>query len=399
MSIRAFSLFLCLFLISGIGAAQNEPPEYVGNEQFFDLSGVWVSNSTEKRVSKLIIKKTIVNTYRIATYMTFNGQEQIFNKWEPFNVSEDDLCFVHEIAGATSYIMPMWDAGEQKILLYSMISDPDGGWIDMKKDIFTRQYGGVQRPNATVGLWQMEGYWKNELPSSQVFSRLHIEPTTTGHTFHFYKVVSDKERYLGKKNLLKTEGSTQHVKWFNEDRDVYTTAIITPIMKNNKLEGIDMVVEEVYSDLIPKKVFRQFFVNDPDASHKEEVSESIKTLEGTWLNLDDEGATNKLVIEDGDMEIFVNCEEGLCAVGKSPLEWQKETEMIGNVTNRVLSWRITELEYDLDVNKNRTKPIVIAVDTTIEFFDENKDIEVYTEIFIRKNEQISPAMYDLTSQN
>ncbi len=398
MLVRIFSLFLCLFLMSNIGKAQQEPPEYIGNEQFFDVSGVWVSNSTEQRVSKIIIKKTIVNTYRIATYMKMGDQEQIFNKWEPFNVSEDDLCFVHEIAGATSYIMPKWEAGKQQLMLYSMINDPDGGWIDMKKDIFTRQSGGSQRPASVVGLWQLEGYWKNELPSSQVFSRIRIEPKTNGHVFHFYKVVADKERYLGEKQLLKTEGSAQQVKWYSESRDIYTTAVLNPIMKNNKLEGIDMVVEEVFSDRVPKKVFRQFFVKDPDAAQKEEVSKTIKELEGTWVNLDDEGATNQLVIEDGDMEIFVNCEEGLCAVGKSPLEWQEETEMIGSVTNRVLSWRITELEIDLDVNKNRQKPVVIAVDTTIEFFDENKDVQVYTEVFIRKDEKIIPEMYELTSQ-
>lgn len=42
------------------------PNRYIGSSQFFDISGEWVNeNVTSKRISKMEITKTIVNTYRL----------------------------------------------------------------------------------------------------------------------------------------------------------------------------------------------------------------------------------------------------------------------------------------------------------------------------------------------
>ncbi len=390
-------LVLCLIIggLTNLTLAQEPADEYIGGIHFFDIEGEWVNEATEKRISRIVVKKTIVNTYRVSTYLAFGDSEEVFNKWEPLPISEENLAYNIEVASAECYIMPMIQGGKKILMIYSLIPDPDGGWIDKKIDVLVRQPDFTSLILPKTNIWELEGYWKSELMKGVVYSRIHVKQKNGSYFFDIYKMVNGKERLLSEKRLKRSdENGTHIVEWVSKDGDRVYTLYIRPVMKDMQLSGLDIVGEQNYSDGIPKKVFRQFYVRDPDAMAKEELAESIKNLEGTWLNLDPKGATNKIVVEDGDMEVFVNCEQGACPVGKGKLELQEDSQLIGSVTKRVLSYRITELETDLDMNKDADSPIVIVVDTTIEYYDENKDVEFFTEAFIKEGVQITSNLYN-----
>ncbi len=190
-----------------------------------------------------------------------------------------------------------------------------------------------------------------------------------------------------------TPDHTQIIEW--KDGELITKFNFRPEFLNNKLAGFDLIIEEVYSDGTPRNIFRQFFTKDMDSKRIMETEILVAKLEGEWVNTDYKSPTKKLTIYDGEVELFNVSSEtttGIQSLGKQALK-PADDEQLKAIIPNLFSIRTVEIDVKLDINKQfKDAPAVMVVTATIEDRAGEKEPYMYTEVFRRKNANITPQM-------
>lgn len=412
------------------------PKEYVGSQEFFDISGSWVNiNDSSKRISKLDVRQTIVNTYRIRPYFTLGASLFAANE-VPLLISEEEMAYVTTLMEAKCMVMPMKVGNTEQLKIYSIIVDPAGRWTGMAKDIMVRSTNEsnslsdltststattedsttaksesttkntTPHPPKKVNIdWlqsnSLHNYWINEWSEGITIPRFQFLRENGKITkVRLYRIINEKTRNIGDFPVSNFEEKTQSivVEWV--DRGVLqNTMYLRPIQDNmQQVVGIDMIVEETFYDGAPQNIFRQFFVPDPDAERIVAAEALVKDLEGEWLNVVPTSPTSRLVINDGDIEIWVNCknagqESNECLIGKKELKPTKGST-IGCFMKHMASTRQVEIDVDLAVNDYfEDTHHIIAVNMFIENIEGVRPTEMRTEVFIRKDAEVPREAY------
>ncbi len=402
-------LLLMLLLISGtccldtVCYAQSENP-YVGSRQYFDISGTWVNEGTGKtRVAKMDINKTIVNTYRIVTYYAlFGGAPKAIGGEQPLVLSEEDVAYRATVNQSTIMVYPFRINGMDKLACYSLVIDPDGRTLSGKTlDIMVREQNASSAIGPSMQSYEMAGYWVNEWEDNMNISRLQVRQDDGEVLVEPFRIVSNKHRSLGEHSLGKAQEDGTQVLDFAMN-SVDATMFIRPVRDESyRLLGLDVIVEEIFEDGIPKKIYRQFFVPDPEAQSKLAFEAKLRDLEGKWLNLDPTSPTHSLEIYDSDLEIFAKCDDPnptkcprkVMSLGRELLV-NMGNGFIGYTAEAVTAVRTTEIDTDLDMNQAGEKPKVIALNILKEDKGGTRPPVYQTEIFIRKGVTISPDLYE-----
>ncbi len=394
---------LCLVVTFCPLHAQSDS-EYVGSSQFFDISGTWVNNdSVNKRIAKVEIRKTIVNTYRMIPYFDLlGGVERPFDEVR-LDISEELMCYETKLMEAQCMIMPMKTPAGEQLRIYSIIIDPNGFWTGMAIDVLHREQGfSANDIGPSFDPWTLEGSWVNEwdedikIPRFKIYSKdneLYCQPYKLLRKNNKIKVKALEEYKL--EDLKSTEG-TQMVKW--TENSLVTKLRIRPIMEDWQVVGIDMLVEEIYEDDAPKSVYRHFFVKDPNAELKEAAEKLIATLEGNWENMDPSAATLRLNIYDSEIRVWVNCqdEEEGCSLGSQKVLEPIYEGLIGTEFTTFSTNRTLELDTELEVNASEELPNFMVLTTVIEDLEGYRPIRVRSEVFKRKGHIISGEVENLT---
>jgi len=393
-------LFVVVFAHPPI-IAQNE---YVGSSQFFDIAGTWVNNDTvTKRISKMEVNKTIVNTYRSLPYFDLSGSEFPFEVVK-LDISEKLMCYETKLMEAQCMIMPMNTPAGEQLRVYSIIVDPNGSWTGVAIDV-------LQRENRTVNdlligpsfdPWTLEGAWLNEWEEDMKIPRFNIYQKENELYCQPYKLYkrNNKVKSIGEYKLenLKLDDGTQLVTW--EDNGVETKLRVRPIMEDWQVVGIDVIVEEVYVDGGPKSIYRQFFVKDPDAEVKAAAEKLIATLDGGWENIDPNAATLRLNIYDSEIRVWVNCQDkdDGCSLGTQKVLEPIYEGLIGTEFTTFSTNRTLEIDTELEVNPTDELPNFMVLTTVIEDLEGMRPIQVRSEVFKRKGHIISGEVEDLIEQ-
>lgn len=394
---------LCLVAsICPINAQSNS--EYVGSSQFFDISGTWVNNDTvNKRVTKVEISKTIVNTYRMVPYFDLlGGLERPFDEVK-LHISEELMCYETKLMEAQCMIMPMKTPSGEQLRIYSIIIDPNGFWTGMAVDVLQRQ-GNASGNDGLIGPsfdpWTLEGSWVNEWEEDMKIPQFKIYPKDGELYCQPYKLYlkNNKIKSLGEFKLedLKADDGSQMVTFV--ENGLESKLRVRPIMEDWQVTGIDVLVEEVYEDGAPKSVYRQFFVKDPDAEIKEAAEKLIATLEGNWENMDPSAATLRLNIYDSEIRVWVNCqdEEDGCSLGTQKVLEPIYEGLIGTEFTTFSTNRTLEIDTELEVNMSDELPNFMVLTTIIEDLEGIRPMQVRSEVFKRKGHIISGEVEDLS---
>ncbi|MEZ4884372.1 MAG: hypothetical protein R3E32_06490 [Chitinophagales bacterium] len=387
-----FFVVACIFASTQPINAQNE---YVGSSQFFDIAGEWVNNDTvTKRISKMEISKTIVNTYRSLPYFDLGGIGVPFQEVK-LDISEKLMCYETKLMEAQCMIMPMKTPAGEQLRVYSIIVDPNGSWIGVSTDVLHRDV--VKTNDLLIGPsfdpWTLEGSWMNEWEEDMKIPRFNIYSKNNELYCQPYKLMkqNNKVKAMGEYKMenLKLGDGTQLVKWV--DNSLETQLRIRPIMEDWQVVGIDMIVEEVYEDGVPKSVYRQFFVKDPDAEVKALAEKLIATLDGSWENIDPNAATLRLNIFDSEIRVWVNCqdEKDGCSLGTQKVLEPIYEGLIGTEFTTFSTNRTLEIDTELEVNPPDELPNFMVLTTVIEDIEGIRPIQVRSEIFMRKGHVIS----------
>ncbi len=414
--IKYIATLLIIFVFSSPIIAQTG--DYVGSTQFFDISGEWVNtgDSLNRRISRLEITETIVKTYRIKPYFSL-GKKELPGASTPIQVSEKDLCYTGTIADAKCFLIPMRIGNDEKIKVYSIIIDPAGRWTGMATDVLERKHKRVPPPVApaarsvtgsdssftekvikvdrdTYALKDFLGFWTNEWQYEQIFPRLQFIETNGKVQVKIYKLINDRVKLLDAYSFKREDKADQSqvVEW--EEGELKYILHIRPIILGGQMRGIDMLCEEHYVAGAPKGLFRQFFVKDPMGGQLAAAENLIAELEGEWVNADVFAPTSRVVIQDGEIEVWGKCDSGnnICSLGKKALSFLgSDTELvIGAYLPSAVFQRKIEIDTDLDINNKKIAPtlVVFAMTSQIEDIDGVKTPELRTEIFRRKSIRI-----------
>lgn len=394
--------YLLLFIFSVELLAQFQPTRnYTGSVQFFDLEGVWINekpSGKDQRITKLAITNTIVKTYRAVPYFKL-GDTEIPTDMVPLVISEEEMAYTADVIQSKCFIMPMRINYKEKLLVYSIIVDPAGRWTGIAKDIFVKQEDfdmSTHKPHRFSPA-DIEDYWINEWHEGIIIPRFNVFLKNGKWYFRIFKVVNGKHKPIGEYELVKQEADDALVvKW--EKRGVEHTLFFRPIRFGSQTIGIDLVIEEVYGDGVPKGIHRQFFVRDPEAERMAAAEKMIEVLKGEWLNVDKHGATSKIIVKNGDAELWVNCnsESGMCALGRKELKGI-DGNMVGAYFKTMASIRSLEIDIELEINELAKSDDVIVVNTTIEDLEGMKPPTMRTEVFKRKGAVIPLSALGLES--
>ncbi|MGB1204003.1 MAG: hypothetical protein ACPG5B_00065 [Chitinophagales bacterium] len=391
-------LLFTLFLIQNKAFCQGQT-YYIGSSQFFDISGEWINESEgEKRISRLNITKTIVNTYRMKPYFSL-GKKELPSAIVPLEISEAEMAYIARVAEAKCMVLPMETDGKQKLKVYSIIITPDGIWTGLAIDELVRKTANPPKNNAKFNAaTEMGDYWLNEWKDGQVITRFRLFAQNNRLTkAKIYRREDDRERLVGEFPVKRTtDDHTQIVEVL--EGDVLSTFYFRPIRLNYQTQGIDLVVEEMYTDNAPKNIYRQFYKRDRHAARKEAAEEMIKKIGGEWVNVIPSSPTSRIVIYDGEAEFWVNCdnnEMGECRLGKKEIK-AMGNDMVGVVLPSMASIRTVEIDVNLQVNDyfKGQDPNVMAITTNIEDIEGIKMPIVRTEIFKRKDVVVPPKAFD-----
>lgn len=394
-----YTISIIFLFVSFFGYSQTtyNPKLYIGSSQFFDISGEWVNENkdTTRRIDKLEVYPTIVNTYRAVPYFSLNGQSFPTNEVQ-LVISEREMAYITNILEAKCMVMPVIINGQQKLRVYSIIVNPAGMWLGVVTDLLVRKNANSTPPTTNnLQTNDMIGYWLNEWNENQTIPKFQVFKNTEGKTvFKIFRMIAEKAKPVGEFFIAKeTVDHTQIIEW--KDGELITKFNFRPEFLNNKLVGFDLIVEEVYADGTPRNIFRQFFTKDPDSKRVMETEILIAKLEGEWINTDYRSPTKKLTIYDGEVELFnVSTETttGIQSLGKQMLR-PAEDDQLKAVIQNLFSIRTIEIDLNLDINKQfKDAPSVMAVTATIEDRSGEKEPYMYTEIFRRKSATITPEM-------
>lgn len=284
--IKFKTLITCLYFLGLFNLTVSA--QYIGSQHFFNIQGEWVKvDSVTNRYNKVIFEETIYKTYRVKAYAKI-GKKELPLKWAEVKVSEEDFSFVATLAGSKCLIMPVFDQGVEKLYLHTLIVDPNGNYTGKALDVMVRKSSleqlGPNPPNPEISFEQFAGHWKNEWDNYVRIPKLQIYNNEGKYLVKFYRIVNDRVKLLGELEPTKSKTDDNY-------QVVYTDPIINqktigtffPIFVGDKIKGIDLQVDEVYSDGVPKNTYRQFFVADPNAERNELTEKLIKNLEGEWV--------------------------------------------------------------------------------------------------------------------
>ncbi len=399
-------LFGILCITTFMQQPTNAQNDYVGSSQFFDIVGEWVNNdTTEKRIARMEISKTIVNSYRMLPYFDLNGSEFPSNEVK-LTISEELMCYETKLMQAQCMIMPMKTPAGEQLRVYSIIIDPNGSWTGVAVDVLHKSKKSkaiAEEDNLLIGPsfdpWTLEGSWMNEWEEDMKIPRFNIY-TKEGELYcQPYKLFqkNNKVKALGEYKMenLKLDDGTQMVKWV--ENGLETQMRLRPIMEEWQVVGVDMIVEEVYEDGTPKRIYRQFFVKDPDAEIKALAEKLIATLEGGWENIDPNAATLRLNIFDSEIRVWVNCqdEKDGCSLGTQKVLEPIYEGLIGTEFTTFSTNRTLEIDTELEVNTSDELPNFMVLTTVIEDIEGMRPIQVRSEVFKRQGHIISGEVSEL----
>ncbi|MGB1241819.1 MAG: hypothetical protein ACPG49_04820 [Chitinophagales bacterium] len=395
--IRIIYLFVILCITAFTFKPSNAQNEYVGSSQFFDISGEWVNKDTvTKRISRVEISPTIVNTYRMVPYFALGDLERPFDEVK-LSISEELMCYETRLLDAQCMIMPMKTPAGEQLRVYSIIVDPNGSWTGVAVDVLHKTTEKVATDDLLIGPsfdpWTLEGSWMNEWEEDMTIPRFNIFTKDNELYCQPYKLYkkNNKIKAMGEYKVenLKSDDGTQLIKW--EDNGLVAELRIRPIMQDWQVTGIDMIVEEVYDDGTPKKIYRQFFIKDPDAEIKAAAEKLIATLDGNWENIDPSAATLRLNIFDSEIRVWVNCqdEQNGCSLGTQKVLEPIYEGLIGTEFTTFSTNRTLEIDTELEVNPSDTNPNFMVLTTVIEDIEGMRPIQVRSEVFKRKGHIIS----------
>ena len=416
---------LLLFLLNLSAVSQSS--DYVGSTQFFDLSGEWVNrgDSLNRRISRLEISSTIVHTYRIKPYFAL-GKKELAGVSTPIQISEKELCYTGLIADAKCFLVPMRIGNEEKIKMYSVIIDPTGHWTRIATDILERKYKrpvipapAISAGNDSTGaktvvkapekdkysIKDFLGFWTNEWEYDQVFPRLQFVEADGKMQVKIYKLIVDRVKLVGSYSLKQEDKSdnSQIIDW--EEGEVKYILHLRPILLGGQLRGIDMLCEEHYIAGAPKSIYRQFFVRDQMGGQLAAAENLITELEGEWVNADAFAPTSRVVIQDGEIEIWGKCSatNGICSLGKKALSFTGDEMalLVGAKLPGAAFERKIEIDTDLDINTKKIAPtmVVFVMTSEIEDAEGTKAPETRTEVFRRRSITIPKNFLGINDNN
>lgn len=411
--------------------------KYIGTSQFFDLVGEWVNNgdTSKMRISRINVTATIVNTYRIKPYFKL-GKKDIPVPSTPIQISEKELCYIGMLAEAKCMIIPMIVNNQEKLKVYSVIVDPAGRWTGLAIDMMERKKNSPSSQNASslnippkksidslsikdttahkessihktttppppyvFSPKDMHGYWENEWEFEQAVTRANLFEQGGRLMVRFNKIIGDdKERSMGPYPiaLVNPNDYSQVIEY--QDGPIEVKMRFRPIILDRTVQGIDLIIEEYYTGQVPKSIYRQFLRRDSKGDKLFAAEELAKKMEGEWINLDPYSPTNRVVIYDGEAEIWVKGEKKEELVGKKQLTYVQDMEgndLIGAVIIGSASERAVEIDVNLSVNKvlKKDTPSLFAMTSTISDKDGMKGTKIQTEIFRRKGNYIPSDMF------
>jgi len=388
------------------GVPQNK---YIGSTQFYDISGAWVNeNPNSRRIARMEISKTIVNTYRLQPYFAL-GEKELPTAEVPLDISERELLYVTNILEAKCMVLPITVDNRQKLKVYSIIVNPAGLWTGMATDIMVRAKNAPSKsmratdarlpmpePPQFSALKEMQGYWVNEWENNVIIPRFQLLDDGNKLTkLKLYRMINGKARNIGEYDLTKSDSTdySQVAEWW--EGELKNIMRIRPIRLNGFTTGLDVVVEEIYREGAPKNIFRQFFIKDPNAEKKEAAEQVIKSLQGEWVNVNPKSPTTRVQInEEGEAEIWGRCDTGIdgqCLIVKKELTAMND-EMVGFAVESMSFLRTVEIDINLEVNsyfKNQP-PQVFTLSTEIEDLEGVKMPVMRTEVLKRKGKVIPP---------
>lgn len=386
---------------------------YIGSSQFFDISGVWVNeNDQTRRIAKMEISKTIVNTYRLQPFFAL-GDKELPIQEVPLDISERELLYVTNILEAKCMVLPITVDNQQKLKVYSIIVNPAGLWTGMATDVMVRRSDVAPKSTRTndsmslvkkdgfSALNEMKGYWINEWENNVIIPRFQLIDDGKKLTkLKLYRMINGKAKNIGEYNFAGQDSTdyTQVVEWW--EGELKNIMRLRPLRFDGNTVGIDMVMEEIYREGAPKNIFRQFFVKDPNAEKKEAAELVIKSLEGEWINLNPKSPTTRVYINsEGEAEIWGRCDsspDGQCQISKKELAPMNDN-MVGFTAESMSFYRTVEIDIDLDINHyfKNASPQIFTLSTEIEDIEGIKMPIMRTEVFKRKGAIIPPEAIGL----
>lgn len=439
--------------------AQTKTKKYIGSSQFFDIAGEWINkgDTTTKRITQMAISTTIVNTYRIRPYFKV-GKKELPIPSTPIQVSEVELCYTGLIADAKCFIVPTIIDNIQYLKVYSVIIDAAGRWTGMGIDILERKEDsksslktspkdngqtstidlkkatdtpkidslGITNnntlipnnllvaennaetpkikktespiPTYTYNPKDLVGHWKNEWQYEQIITRLQVVNIEGRNHFKVYRLVNDRERLVGTMPVIGTDKKDHAQITEFQEGELKSTYRFRPIILDNQLKGIDLTIEEFYTEGAPKGIFRQFFVLNPVGDKLSAAEELIKQLEGEWENIDAFSPTARLIIHDGESEVWAKSDQTTTVLGKKPLGYvEGQNSIVGTTILGSAFRRKIEIDTDLQINTylKKTEPQVMVITSHIEDIEGIRPTRIMTEVFRRKGIKIPPEAFGI----
>ncbi len=365
-------------------AASNFSKEYKGSKHFFNLVGEWENVAPRaKKVSKLHITSTIVNSYRVQPFFMIGTKVMPFPKQIPLTVSEEHLAYIAHLNATTIRVMPMKINGKDMLKVYYFVVDPEGQWTGLEMDVLVRKNSVPEAAPAGFGVESFHNHWKNEWTENEMLARSFIYKKDGSTYVKPYKIKGGKPRLWGNKEQRATyDPNTLTLTTKMIGSGLTTKMTYHPIFEHGEMAGMDVIIEEIYSDGAPKQLTRQFLIPDSEGANEEWAERTIASIEGDWYNFDPNARTKRFNIDRGDMSLWVNCvEKGGCGIGNRPVK--RIGNMVGPTFKTLTTIRTVEIETDLEVNRLSSKPQYLVINTTIEDMEGFKPPIKYTEVFKR----------------
>jgi hypothetical protein len=464
-----YIIFISVLVLSYIAMphsvlAQSKAKKYVGSSQFFDIAGDWVNNgdTATRRITRMNVSATIVNTYRIKPYFKL-GKKDLPAPSTPIQVSEVELCYTGVIADAKCFIIPTVSNNKQYLKVYSVIIDPAGRWTGMGIDLLERKTadsnpldknkgkeegsnnssektnlltltnapksdkpdtlinGGnnaalfadaensakLAKTNANnTPTYQFSpkdllGHWKNEWQYEQIITRLQVVDIEGRKHFKVYRLINDRERLLGTFPIIQTDKNDHSQIIQFKEGEVLSTFRFRPIIADNELKGIDLIIEEFYAEGSPKGIFRQFFVPNPLGAKISAAEELIKQIDGEWENVDAFSPTPRIDIRDGEIEVWGKSDKSTTILGKKTLSYSEgNNDFVGTTLPGAAFRRKVEIDAGLAINDYLKKdtPHILIMTSYIEDVEGVRPNRTMTEVFRKKGAKIPAEAFGINEK-
>lgn len=180
---------------------------------------------------------------------------------------------------------------------------------------------------------------------------------------------------------------------------------LRPIILDNKIKGIDVTIEQFFIEGSPKGIFRQFFAVNPNGAKIAAAEELIKQLEGEWENVDVYSPTSRLVVRDGEAEVWAKSKESITGemiLGRRPLAYiEGENNNVGTTLPGAAFRRKLEIDINLAINSaiKKTEPDILVLTSHTEDIEGVRPNRTMTEVFRRKGVKILPAAFGIQETN